>query len=83
MIEQYENEENTYLKLQVFREYLEIKDKRDKIKDDVVLKFVDDIYHIENDYTYTLNYFKYDIVPNYILARIDVFMEKEKKKIVA
>ncbi len=80
-ITQYENEENSYLKLQIFRGYLEIEDIRNIVKDDVILKFVDDIYHIENDYTYCLNFFKYDIVPNYILARINGFMENEKQKL--
>lgn len=78
LITYYEGEKNNYLKLQIFREYLEVTNIRDKIKDDVILKFVDDIYHIENDYTYCLNFMKYDIVPTYIIKRINEFMNKEK-----
>lgn len=78
LLKNYEDEDNNYLKLQIFRAYLEVKDIRNKINDDVVLKFVDDIYHIENDFTYCLDFMKYDIVPNYIIKRINEFMEKER-----
>ncbi len=77
---EYIKEQNNYLKLQIFREYLEIEEMRKKIKDDVVLKFVDNIYHIENDFTYCLNIFKFDIVPEYIINRINEFMKKECNK---
>ncbi|MBL4932746.1 AAA family ATPase [Clostridium paridis] len=81
LVHHYTTEENNYLKLQIFRQYLEISDIRDKINDDVVLKFVDNVYHIENDYTYCLNFMKYDIVPTYIIKRIDDFMELEVVKV--
>jgi len=66
LLKAYDEESNNYLKLQIFRVYLELEDMRGKIKDDVVLKFVDNIYHVENDYTYCLDIFKYDIVPEHI-----------------
>ncbi len=77
LLEAYRGESNNYLKLQIFRVYLEIEDMRAKIKDDIVLKFVDNIYHVENDYMYCLDIFKYDTVPEHIIDRID-YLWKEK-----
>ena len=77
LISEYSIEENSYLKLQIFRVFLEISKSRNDI-DDVVLKFVDNVYHVENDYTYCLNYNKFDIVPSYLIERIDAFMETKK-----
>lgn len=74
----YKNENNNYLKSQIFREYLEISNKREKL-DDVVLKFVDEIYHIENDYIYSLDLIKFDTIPNFIIEKIDNFMKCEAK----
>lgn len=79
ILSEYRKEENNYIKLQLFRVYLELSDNRDKLKDDVLLKFVDEIYHIENDYMFSLNLIKFDIVPSYIISKIDKFMESETK----
>ena len=79
ILSEYQKEENNYIKLQLFRVYLELSDNRDKLKDDVLLKFVDEIYHIENDYMFSLNLIKFDIVPSYIISKIDKFMESETK----
>ena len=72
----YKNEQNNYLKSQIFREYLEITNKRGTL-DDVVLKFVDEIYHIENDYIYSLNLIKFDTIPSFIIEKIDDFINNE------
>lgn len=74
----YKNENNNYLKSQIFREYLEISNKRGTL-DDVMLKFVDEIYHIENDYIYSLDLIKFDTIPNFIIEKIDNFMNCETK----
>lgn len=73
ILELYKLETNNYLKSQIFREYLEITNQRNCL-DDVVLKFVDEIYHIENDYIYSLDLIKYDTVPDFIIKKIDEFM---------
>lgn len=80
ILSEYRKEENNYIKLQLFRVYLELSDNRAKLKDDVLLKFVDEIYHIENDYMFSLNLIKFDIVPSYIISKIDKFMESETKQ---
>lgn len=72
----YKNEQNNYLKSQIFREYLEITNKRGTL-DDVVLKLVDEIYHIENDYIYSLDLIKFDTIPSFIIEKIDDFINNE------
>ena len=72
----YKNEQNNYLKSQIFREYLEITNKRGTL-DDVVLKFVDEIYHMENDYIYSLDLIKFDTIPSFIIEKIDDFINNE------
>lgn len=77
---EYKKVDNNYIKLQLFRIYLELSNNRVKLKDDVLLKFVDEIYHIENDYMFSLNLIKFDIVPSYIISKIDKFMESETEQ---
>lgn len=76
ILQLYKNENNNYLKSQIFREYLEISNKRGTL-DDVVLKFVDEIYHIENDYIYSLDLIKFDTIPSFIIEKIDNFINNE------
>lgn len=71
----YESLDNNYLKLQIFRAYIDIAKCRDKLKDDIILKFIDEIYHIENDYIYYLDIIEYDIVPDYIINKCNEFFE--------
>lgn len=77
ILAEYKSEDNNYIKTQLFRMYLEISNNREKLKDKVLLKFVDEIYHIENDYIFSFNLIKFDTVPSYIINKIDEFMLKE------
>ncbi len=77
LLELYTAETNSFLKLQLFRLYLEIDGIRSKIQDNVLLKFIDEIYHIENDYIYYLDFLKFDTVPTHIIDSCDKFIERE------
>lgn len=81
IIKLYKKEHNNYLKSQLFREYLEISNKRKELQDNTLLKFVDEIFHIENDYIYSLDLIKFDTIPNFIIKRIDKYMDKERLNI--
>ena len=76
ILENYKMETNNYKKLQLFRVYLELSDNRDKLKEknSIVLKFIDEIYHIENDYIFSLDLIKFDIIPDFIINSINEFM---------
>lgn len=62
LIELFESTDSNYEKLQIYRTInKEISDN------DVIKKFVNEVYHIENNYIYQLNPHKYQTVPKYII----------------
>lgn len=77
LIDAYNNETCSYLKLQLFRVFLELHDKRAELNDNVLLKYIDETYHIENDFLYTLDYRKFDIVPDFIMKKCDEYMKTQ------
>lgn len=79
ILDSYKTETNNYIKIQLFRVYLESSDNRNKLKErnSIVLKYIDEIYHIENDYIFSLDLIKFDIIPDFIINSIDEFMSSE------
>lgn len=67
-------ETNAYLKIQLFREMNEIL-TRNEVKitqmDNAWYKYIDETYHIENDYLHFLDIIKFNIVPSYIIDNVD------------
>lgn len=77
----YEVEHNAYLKIQLFREITELATaKAVKLQpmDEAWFKYIDETYHIENDYLHYLDILKFNIVPDYILEMVDSMMKKLK-----
>lgn len=74
----YECENNAYLKIQLFRAICEIAGDTIKLSpfDDGWYKFIDETYHIENDYLHYLDILKFNIVPNYISNKVEKMMSK-------
>lgn len=74
----YENEGNAYLRVQLFRAVCEVAHS-DKLKisplDNAWYKFIDETYHIENDYLHYLDIQKFNIVPSYISVKVDELMK--------
>lgn len=67
-------ETNAYLKVQLFREMNEIlsqNEVRITQMDGAWYKFIDETYHIENDYLHFLDIIKFNIVPSYIIDNVD------------
>lgn len=67
-------ETNAYLKIQLFREMNEILTHNEvKITqmDNAWYKYIDETYHIENDYLHFLDVIKFNIVPSYIIDNVD------------
>ena len=82
LIEMFEREEKSYFKLLILRAYTEqSEDVRRRIKDfnDVLRKYIDETYHIENDYLYSLDVRKFDIVPQQYQCEAERFIEEEKR----
>lgn len=73
----YDIEENPYLKIQLFRELKEISEEaliRISPFDEAWYKFIDETYHIENDYLHFLDILKFNIVPSFISKKVDEMM---------
>ena len=62
----------------VFRILIKVLNLKSKIDDDVLMKYINEQFHIENDYIFNLDYSKYDIVPDFVIPKCDEFLIKEK-----
>lgn len=70
MVELYESCGNNYEKLHIYRIISEDADHAH-----VILKFINQAFHIENDYIYQLNPAKYQTVPQYVIDECDQYVE--------
>ena len=69
MINVYKRCRNDYEKLQIFRI---INDKHDN---NVVKKYINETFHIENEYICQLNPSKYELIPEFIVKECDAYFE--------
>lgn len=69
MIEYYKSALNNYEKLHIYRIIFD--DKKSLIESDAIRKFVNESFHIENNYIYQLNPCEYQTVPQYIINECD------------
>ena len=77
--ELYNSELNAYLKIQLFRALKDIVDDKQlslRPMDSAWYKFIDETYHIENDYLHYLDVMKFNIVPDYIMKKVDGIMSE-------
>ena len=56
---------SNYEKLHIYRVIFD--DKPDMIESDIIQKFINEAFHIENDYIYQLNPSVYQTVPQYVI----------------
>jgi ABC-type dipeptide/oligopeptide/nickel transport system ATPase subunit len=74
LVDSYKIETCSYFKLQLFRLILDFDSNRVRIQDNVLLKHIDETYHIENDYLYNLETKKFDTIPIFITKKCDEFI---------
>lgn len=72
MIDLYNNTESNYEKLHLYRIIFE--GKNDLIESDVIQKFINEAFHIENNYIYQLNPRKFQTVPHFVIERCDHYV---------
>jgi len=78
LLKLFNEEKNSYFRLQVFRVLITILDLRPKIKNDPLLKYIDEQFHIENDYIFYLDFMKYDIVPDFVIPKCVEYLQTVK-----
>lgn len=81
LLDLFEIETNNFFKLLIIRAYIERDDRartRMKSFNDSLRKYTDETYHIENDYLYSLDVRKFNIVPQYYIDAVNQFVSIEK-----
>ena len=74
LIELYRSLSSNYEKLHIYRI---ISDGKSKIiESNIIQKFINEAFHIENDYIYQLNPADYQTVPQYVIDECDSFIAK-------
>lgn len=80
LIERYKKETSSYIKMLILRAYTEQNSdarERLRIKNDVLRKYIDETYHIENDYIYSLDIRRFNVVPENYIKEANEFIESE------
>ena len=80
LLDRYGNERLTYIKMLILRAYTEQnKEARERLrnKNDVLRKYVDETFHIENDYIYSLDVRRFNIVPENHIEDANTFVQGE------
>lgn len=84
LLVRYRSTANTYSRILLLRMYCEqLPEVRQRLanSNDVLLKYIDESFHIENDYVYMLDVRVFDIVPNHIIVQADSFVASESPTI--
>lgn len=76
LCQMFDSAENNYIRLNVFR--LIYDDKLDKLPN-VLRKFINESYHIENELICQLDPNRYDLIPSFIIEECRKYVEERKK----
>ncbi|MEJ5905629.1 AAA family ATPase [Pseudomonas kermanshahensis] len=71
--ELYYASKNNYEKLHIYRMLFD--DKSQGVESDVIRKFINEAFHIENNYIYQLSPSEYQLVPQYVIDECDLFVQ--------
>lgn len=83
LMERYLSERLPYIKMLILRSYTEQNaEARERLRktNDVLRKYVDETYHIENDYLYSLDVRRFNIVPDHYITDAERFVSNEKAR---
>lgn len=83
LMERYVTEHSAYIKMLILRVYTERDNEaRERLRkyNDVLRKYVDETYHIENDYLYSLDVRRFNIVPDNYIADAERYVADERAR---
>lgn len=72
MLDLYKKSNSNYEKLQIYRIINDWKDHENV----VIMKFINETFHIENDYLFQLNPREYELIPNYVIEECNKELSK-------
>jgi ABC-type dipeptide/oligopeptide/nickel transport system ATPase subunit len=78
VINQYKQSNNGYEKLQLTRILLDI----DTINNSVIRKFINETYHIENEFIFQLDPTQFDLIPEYVVKECDKILSEHFEQAV-
>lgn len=65
---------NNYEKLHIYRIIYD--DKQERLNSDIIQKFINEAFHLENDYIYQLNPCDYQLVPQYVIDECNKYIQE-------
>ncbi|MPM13644.1 hypothetical protein SDC9_60003 [bioreactor metagenome] len=80
LLSRYGSESSAYVKMLILRAYTEQNETaRERLRktNDVLRKYVDETFHIENDYIYSLDVRRFNIVPENYIVDADIYVAGE------
>ena len=83
LMDRYTTETSAYIKMLILRAYTEQDNEaRERLRkyNDVLRKYVDETYHIENDYLYSLDVRRFNIVPDNYITDAERYVADEKAR---
>lgn len=83
LMDRYTTETSAYIKMLILRAYTEQDNEaRERLRqyNDVLRKYVDETYHIENDYLYSLDVRRFNIVPGNYITDAERYVTDEKTR---
>jgi len=83
LMERYATETSAYIRMLVLRAYTEQDgEARERLRkyNDVLRKYVDETYHIENDYLYSLDVRRFNIVPDNYITDAERYVADERAR---
>ena len=72
----YQNAGNNYEKLQIYRIIMQAESQSELHKNSVIRKFINETFHVENEYVMQLDPSKFSPVPQYIIDECDRVLEQ-------
>lgn len=89
LLSEYNSISNGYEKLQIYRVLNLFNPKDDEYNDRMIItqednafkKFVNETFHIENDYLYQLNPIEYEVIPNYVIENSNKYVKEIEERL--
>ena len=80
LIKRYSSEPVSYFKMLILRSYIERNhEARERLRrtNDALRKYIDETNHIENDYLYSLDLRRFNVVPEHFMKEAELFVAEE------
>jgi len=74
----FSTEVNRYYKIECFRIIIEIANLKSDLLDDTIIKYINEQFHVENDYLFGLDMKTFNVVPSYYIKHCEEYLARKK-----